>query len=343
MFAATAAAQSVVSPAHFTDAEGSTSNSFPFGVATAPFRYANIHDDMAGTARTIRGMTLRRNNTSAASAAYTVTLDAWMSTAVTTGTTPDATFDNNHGADKLQVATGRTYNFPASPRQFAPEPFVFDVPFDVPFNFAGTGSLCWEVQVTARSNTTSYFLDASSGQGSTNPAMAVNTFGAGCLATGRTTAMGATGTSTMNWTAGTGTLTVNSTNGPASAPAAMVLGDMLPVPFLIPGSDLGPSGPCNVYVNPLVVVGGTTSATGASSYQIPFPATPNLNGLRTFEQVASLDASANSFGLVTSAAVNHNVVAPYGPIPGARIYLSGSLGASGTAVANYSLVVRFNL
>lgn len=342
--AAGAAAQFVVSPAHFTSAEAPANNSYPFGVATTPFRYLNIHDDLVGIPRTIRGMSLRRNYNSAASAAYTITFDAWMSTALTTGTTPDATFDNNHGSDKTQIVFNRTYNFPASPVQLVPEEWTHLMPFDVPFTYLGLGSLCWEVQVTARTNTASYYYDAASGTGNTNPQLAARSFGTGCLATGRTSAMSATGSGSMNWPAGTGTLTVNSANGPSAAPAVLLFGaDMFPAPIVIPGSGGGPSGPCNVYVNPVVTLGGTMSPTGAASFQIPFPAIPFLNGLRTFEQVVAIDPLANPFGLVTSSAVNHNVIAPFGPTPGARVFLPSSLGPTGTAAANYTLVIRFDV
>ena len=61
VFAPAVAAQGLVSPAHFAAAEAPSSNRFPFGNApSAPFRYLQVHDDLQGSPRAIRGMSFRR-------------------------------------------------------------------------------------------------------------------------------------------------------------------------------------------------------------------------------------------------------------------------------------------
>ena len=125
----------------------------------------------------------------------------------------------------------------------------------MPFVFGGTpGSLCWEVHVTAKTQTGSIIYDAAA-QATASPSIQVGRGGTGCLSTGRGTAMLCTATQAMNWTTG-GTATINGSNLLASGPVFFATGfdrvawAGLPLPQLIPSSDLGPSGSCNLYVNP---------------------------------------------------------------------------------------------
>src|SRR5688572_2327424 len=151
--ALTLAAQNyVVSPAAYATAEAPSSNAFPFGSTAQQFRYLNVHDDMAGTARQILGFALRKGATTSTTVtpAITVVMDAFMSTAVTTGATVVSTFDANHGADKAQVLAGRTVSFAPFGTGIIPYPFAYSVPLDAPFAFAGSGPLCWEVRITSR-------------------------------------------------------------------------------------------------------------------------------------------------------------------------------------------------
>src|SRR5688500_15425750 len=106
-------AQGHVSPSHHRTAEGLSNNIFPFGTSF-PFRYAQVHD--AVPAMPILRLSFRHNRTSSGTAyvAHSGTVDAFMSTAVTTAATMSTTFDNNHGTNKVQVITTRTYTHPAS-------------------------------------------------------------------------------------------------------------------------------------------------------------------------------------------------------------------------------------
>jgi hypothetical protein len=160
--------------------------------------------------------------------------------------------------------------------------------------------------------------------------------------------MAAMGSATMNWPAGTGTLVVNGQSGPANSVVLVLVGTSsssfsgIPLPFLVPGSGGGISGACNLYTNIVLTFAAATTSAGSSTVSVPVPATPDLNGLRTFEQILAFDPAANPVGVALSNGVNHNWVAPYGLAPVARIFLLGSLGAVGTIGPSQGLVVRFD-
>jgi hypothetical protein len=337
-------AQSYTSPAFFANAEGLNNNVFPFGSTTVPFRFAQVHDDLP--AGLITGMRFRHNLATAAYPAHSVTIDAWVSTAVTPSTGASNVFDNNHGFDKIQVISNRTYNHPASVAGQAPGEWLLDYPFDVPFVFGGApNSLCWEVHVTAKTQTTSVIYD-SAGQGSTNPAIQVGRGGTGCLSTGRATAMQCNATQAMNWTTG-GTATITGSNLLANGPVFLATGfDRVAwpgglLPQLIPTSNLGPSGSCFLYVNSVVTNFALASAAGGVTQVINIPTDPTLHSMVLYSQILGLDATANAFGITASDFATHAVVGPHGAQPVSRIFLSGSLGATGNLSGASYLVTNF--
>lgn len=345
IFASALSAQ-YVSPVEATNAEGLSNNIFPFGGTAVPFRFVQVHDDTP--AGVISSLAFRHNMASVTYAAHSITCDIWASTALTTSAAVNATFDLNHGANKFQVVTNRTFNHPASDPNCGPGAFLLQYPFDTPFAFPGGGSFCWETQVTAKTQTSSIPHDAVT-PNSLNPSLQVGRFGVGCLATGRTVAMGATGTSTaMNWAGGAGTLRVTGTNAPASAPLVLVLGTSktnwlgLPLPFELPGTNTAPSGSCFVYTDILASFPNAASATGTSTNDVPVPLAPHMNGLTTRTQIVAIDASANLWSVVTSPVVLHNFAAPTAPNVCARVFLSASLGPVGTVGVTSWLVTRFN-
>ncbi len=345
LLAGVASAQ-YVSPVRHTTAEGLSNNVFPFGNTAVPFRFAQVHDD--ARPGVVTGLAFRHNLATVTYPSHSITTDIWVSTAITTSATVSTTFDNNHGLDKFQVATARTYNHPASDPNCVPGPFVLSYPFDVPFVFAGGAPLCWEAQVTAKTQTSSITHDAVT-PNSTNPSLQVGRFGVGCLATGRTAAMGATGTSaSMSWAGGTGILRVTGTNAAANAPLVMILGTSkanwgsIPLPFELPGTGTAPSGSCYVYTDILASFANVASATGASTTDVPIPLANHMNGTVTRSQIVAVDIGANLWNVVTSPVVIHGFTAPTGPSVGARVYLSGSLGATGTASTSSWLVTHFN-
>lgn len=335
----------VVSPRYHRRAEALSSNVFPFGNTVFPFRYAQIHDDVPPM--TVSGLAFRHNAAVATIyPSHSITLDAWVSTAVSPAAGITLVFDNNHGSDKAQVITNRTYNHPVSDTGSVPGAFILQYPFDTPFMHSSAVALCWEVQVTAKSQTASVTHDAFSGI-ATNPALQLGRAGTGCRAVGATAALTATGTSTMDWPMGTGVLTVTGSNAVVNGPAIHALGfdkanwGGLPLPFELPGSGSAPSGRCLVYNDVVLTNVVVASPTGTITSNINVPATVNLNGTTTYSQLWDLDAAANSLGLVTSPMVVHNFVAPTPSPPASRVYLSGSLGATGTVSTTSGLVTRF--
>jgi hypothetical protein len=329
-------AQSHVSPAHFAHSEGVSQNSFPFGIATVPFRFSQVHDDVPNM--TIRGMVFRHNAGNVNGTVYpahSITMDAWYSTAVTTSATMSTTFDNNHGLDKIRVVTNRTYNLPASDPADVPGQFLLDYPLDVPFVFAGGGaSLCWEVQITGKTQAVSIFYDAMNPPNA-DPPLQVTRVYTGCLATGATNPMMATPQSSMTWTVGTGVHTVIGANLLANGTVLFVTGFSrtqwagIPLPIQVPGSTGAPSGTCNIHTDVAVIIPRLATATGAVTNRINVPATPDLNGLTTYSQIWGIDPAANPTGITTSNMVVHNFLAPYLQQPVGRVSLSGSLGAVG--------------
>lgn len=332
------------SPVHFGVAEGPTNNIYPFGGTTVPFRYSQIHDDVP--LMVISGMAFRHNWNQSAYPGYTLTMDAWMSTAVTPSSGMATTFDNNHGVDKIQVIFNRTYTLPGSDPSNLPGDFVLDYPFDVPFVFAGApASLCWEVQITAKSNGSNIIHDAVSGSSTTtnNPPINLGRFGTGCLATGLSSPMTATAAQTTDWLSGTATMTTNGTNLLPNGIALFVIGgdktsaQSVPLPFTLPGTS------CTVYNDLLFSTVAIASATGTATNAIQFAPLPAYHGLTFYTQIWGLDPTANPFGLVTSNAAMHHIVAPFPvPIPVKRVYLSGGLGPTGSTESySYGLVTKF--
>ena len=333
------------SPAHFANAEGPLNNVAPFG-SSVPFRYSQIHDDVP--AMVITGMSFRHDYyqfTTLTYPGYSLTMNAWMSTAVTGSSGMNTTFDLNHGPDKIQVVTNRTYTLPPSDPSNLPGQFVLDYPFDVPFTFQGSpASLCWEVQITANTATTSIAYDAvqaSSLTSGANPAMAIGAFGVGCVSSGAQSPMTATATQTMSWSQGVGRMTTSGTdllpNGitvfATGADKTTYLG--VPLPYTLPGTS------CTVYNDVIVSAIVIADASGAGSNMIQFVPQPAYNGLTFYTQIWGLDPGANPFGLTMSNAAMHHIVAPYtAPIPVSRVFLSG-LGPTGSRNTSYGLVTKF--
>ncbi|MFY9341273.1 MAG: hypothetical protein WAT39_02205 [Planctomycetota bacterium] len=335
------------SPVHFGGAEGPANNVYPFGITTVPFRYSQIHDDVP--LMVITGMAFRHNWNPTAYPVHSITMDAWMSTAVTPATGMSTTFDNNHGPDKIQVVFNRTYTHVVSDPSNLPGQFVLDYPFDVPFVFLGGGaSLCWEVQITAKTNTGNIVYDAVSGAastttGPTNPPIALGRFGTGCVSTGQTNPMGAAAAQTMSWPSGTATMTVNGTNLEPNGLTFFCMGADktsflgIPLPATLPGTS------CTVYSDIILSSLVIASATGTGTNTIPFVPAPAYHGITLYSQIWGFDAAANPFGLTTSNAAMHHIVAPYvTPLPVRRVYASGSLAPTGsTETYTYGLVTKF--
>src|SRR5688500_10201920 len=88
-------AQSIVSPTHFTNAEGNSYSADGLGTAGTPNRYLELHGDLEGTPTTFARISFRRDGESINTApvpAYTVLCDVFLSTAASTTAAPNANF-----------------------------------------------------------------------------------------------------------------------------------------------------------------------------------------------------------------------------------------------------------
>lgn len=336
------------SPRHFATVEAGTSSPGPLGALQVRNRYQQIHDDLAIRPRLVRGLAFRRDSVRATFVAFTTELELRISDANRSSATPSTNFDDNLRPIPLLVFARRTLDFPASDfRRGMPAPFEYVIPFDQPFSMSS--SVCWEMQTFSRSLTTNARFDAvEAPDGNADPGLSTQQVGGGCEATGRTGPMSANGAFIHDWPNGVFRATFGSANGPSSAPHIAAIGFDnqlwlgIPLPFEIPGSNVGPSGRCFVHNDILRAVGGNSNAAGVfTTGQQNLVLDANLHGITFHHQVIALDAGANASGFVTSDSLARQVVAPF-PRPGvARIELFGGQGATGTVRIGSGLITRF--
>jgi hypothetical protein len=159
------AAQSVVSPAHFTNVEAPSYAYTPIGDQTVPSRSLQVFDDLSSP-RNITGFALRRDYSAGgrtAWAGYTILCNIWCSNALTNAGNVDRTFDLNHVAAQI----------------WSPPVMAFDqvIPFSQPFAWNGSGSLAIEIGMTQSTLSGTHYFDYVSGT-STNPQPEYLSFGA---------------------------------------------------------------------------------------------------------------------------------------------------------------------
>jgi hypothetical protein len=348
-----------VAPPHFAAAEATANNTYPFGgnfSTSTPFRYAQVHDDVP--AMVIQGFAFRHDSVFVGPvvAPYTLTLDAWMSTAAPgiTSQSASSVFDNNHGADKIQVVTNKTISVGANDPAAVPGPFVLDIPFDTGVVFpyaAGGSSLVWEVHITARTNTESVAFDAVSSLNNepANPPMGMSMAHTGCRATGKINPMWLMPTpAQMSWSSGQGAISMQAGDLLNNGLIAWVFGlddtqwSGVPLPFDVPGSTGAPSGTCTLRTDLGLLFAATASPGGNAQLALTFPVTPAMHGATLYSQVLGVDPQANPLGFTLSNLAVLQLVAPYPtPLTGCRIYQPGSLAASGVVETITFLVTRF--
>ncbi|MGE3880748.1 MAG: hypothetical protein AB7I19_16935 [Planctomycetota bacterium] len=337
-----------ISPRHFATVEAGTSSSGPLANLQVRNRYQQIHDDLPIRSRLIRGLAFRRDSVRATFTAFSMELELRMSDANRSSAAPSANFDDNLRSNPLLVFARRSLNFPASAfRREMPAPFEYVIPFDQPFSLSS--SVCWEMLTFSRSATSNVRFDAVEAPlGDLDPGLSTQQVGGGCEATGRTGPMRAAGAFVHDWPNGTFRATFGSENGPASGAHIATIGfDNLqwlgiPLPFEIPGSNVGPSGRCFVHNDILRAVGGNSNAAGVfTTGQLNLVLDTNLHGITFHHQVVALDASANASGFVTSDSLARQIVAPFPRPSVARIELFGGQGATGNVRIGSGLITRF--
>jgi hypothetical protein len=355
LVAGTALAQvPYVSPAHFATTEAPANNTFPFGYAATPFRYQQIHDDVPAMA--ITGLAFRHNAGPLGMIAppFTVTLDAWISTAATSSQTAYATFDLNHGPDRVQCVTNRTITIGGNDPIQLPSEWTVQLPFDPGIALAFTGapaSVCWEVQITARTNTSSVAFDAVPGGSTipTNPNLAATLGGVGCIASGQLLPMRVVPSANlMDWPLGMGGLSVSASYLQPNAMFAWITGldrttwSGMPLPFVLPGTATSASGTCTLYTDIVLAAADVASSLGTGQFHAALTVTPVVHGFTIFTQAVAFDPAANPFGFTASNLAVQQLVAPYPTtLPATRVFASGSLAATGTLNPAIFLVTRF--
>lgn len=343
------ASQTIYSPNHFARAEANTYAYGGIGTVQTPSVLLSIHEELRGTPRTIRSVSLRREGVSITQdyPASTWLVTAYASTGVTSAAAPSATLAANHGADKKTVAQFALVQLPASTFRGPASPFEFKIPFTTPFQFGGNGPLCLEIQVQSRSHTHYYYFDYATGP-STNPSPEYLRWGTGCKATGLGSPMNLQPGASANWPGAAFTLSYYGSTMPANGLVSILLGGSrttlngLPLPFELPMTAAAASGPCSIYNDILISVPALTTAAGNLTFNLGLSASASLNGASLFGQVYALDPTANPWGVVTSNGVQHQIIAPYSAIPIGTVYSDASVGPTGTVLANQGYVMKFD-
>jgi hypothetical protein len=332
-----------VSPPAFAQAEGNGGQSYAFG-GPGSDRYLAVHDDLLGRPQTIRSINLRLDGQRALPASEIhFKVDVYMSTAATTSATISPDFTRNHGADLQQV--GRNVDVTLrQPANTLPRRFELTIPLTTPFVFQGKGPLCWEIRMVEQLGVQGFALDWVSG-GSTTGRSYWSNDGAGCRAFN---AGLPAHVSALPRTDANGRLTridVFGANYPPFDFAVMFLSDSpsfsgVPLPLPIPGTAGGPSGPCTLYVGPLVTVPLTTSNIGLVQVPVAMPAVLP-NGANLFAQCLGRDQRANAAQLIASDLLQVNLVAPWSAVSMSSLDHDDAAGRS-TTHRNAGYVVRFD-
>lgn len=278
-----------ISPVQSATTEGSSNNIFPW--ASGARRYQQIHSDMPTTPMRIVSIGFRHNATTSASTG-TRTIDMEMSMGRGVGYDQvRLTFDANYvGASKMTVIARKTINMMGG-ATVSPGPCPFDpnldVKLDAPYLHLPTDSLLWDV--TIYSNTVSGTFQAMDADASSVTSATSTTFGTGCTATGRTSAMSLALAGADN--GGVVGLLFTVANAPSTAPVIMIIGTTeidVPIPGLC----------SNLYTDLLLLIPfGASSATGALAEALVAP-NPGAGSLSA--QALSIDVGQTGLPFVVS-------------------------------------------
>lgn len=322
--AAGSAQSPAVDPPAFRWIPAPRETGWPFGhPQRTTLRYLEIHDRLAGTPRTIRGLALRRHAArTAAVPAFAAELECRLGTATRPAARIEARFARNLGPDTRLVTRRRRVAFPASRGPFGPiAPFIFLLPVDTPFAFAGKGSLAFELVVYGHDNRTPFTFDLFESERSLTA-----TVGRVCK--------GARLASTI-----AGGRAVHRASGlPADAPTVFLAGIELDrlgsrrLPL-----DLGPLGApgCDLVMAPAVQLAGFATGSGTLLVEAPVDRLPP--GVFYAVQVAAVRPGLNPLGVVTT---NGEVVLPKSARGAARVWAEASTAERGLAQPVWALVLE---
>jgi hypothetical protein len=348
LIAGSLSAQSIVDPAHFKNTEANSQAYRPFGGnSSGGWRYLQVHDGLQGAKATINQLAWRRDQNRTRHNAYSFRCTLILSTAKNDSANIDATFDNNHGANKQTVVTFKEIKWPGTTGNTVPSPFEYVIKFDSPYAFDGTnGGLCWEAPGDADHQPADDALLRCRHDGEHQPAARHADLRHGLLlhSTERAKVMSATGASSMNWRNSVGTLYLDGSGLPRSSVVIGVLGLSrsnylgLPLPFMVPGSSTQYSGACYLNTSLDFLIPSQANTSGSARVQFPVPATAAYDGLKLYGMYLAIDNNTNALPLVTSNGVEFQWVEPYPTSGISRVYSTNQFSTSGSVNKNYGLV-----
>jgi hypothetical protein len=325
----------VVSPAHAATAEGNENNHLPW--YGSRWRYQQIHGDLLGTPRTFAGLSFRRNGDRSNQPAWAArTVDVEVVMALSTFASASTTFAVNYLAPARTVIPRKLVNLPSIVNHVSiPEPWTIHLPFDVPFPYAATTDVLWEIRVHANTNTFDYLQDAYRGFAHLDATNVV--LGTGCTPTGGATPMALTPAVRVLRLTNELSAAWVVTDGPASAPVAVVLGASDP--------DLAVPGLCaNLRTDLRFTITGATDGIGRwAPPPLTAPMVPAYVGARLHAQGIAADAGRSGLPFALSNGVQ-STLPGFGTTsePLRRIYEANPTAASGsTDLMPFGLVTRF--
>lgn len=316
----TAQTSSVVDPPLFRYMPGGTVTGFPFGYPKRRVvRYQEIHDQLAGSSRSINSISLRRTADMVTIPAFKATCSMRLSTATNQAAKISSSFANNTGPDVSTVIKTRSISFPenvpAGPGILPA--FSYTLPTDQPFAFMGKGPLCLELLVTTHTNRTPFKFDLyQQGYGY------LASIGAACG--GLDLSTGFEGGKVVHQTTGL----------PADAPLLFLAGAPLRDPIDL--KPLGAPGCSQLITLPILL---PAFATSSGTHEIEFSLQAAQSGDAYAAQIMAIKPGLNALGAVLSQA---NLVLPIGPRNLGRLWAEAATASTGTAQPVFGLVLRID-
>lgn len=360
-----AVAQFPTVPATLAGVEGGSGSSIPFGLGQA-VRYMCIYDaeELPWTGpRVIQAIALRADNTLDNSTTFAqvqfVDLSVAISTSSVRAENASATFDDNHGADRVLVIAQAHIVLPAQPPMAGPRPANIVLQFAQPWIYGMTpvrngepapSSLVVDLMIRNQPSGVTYRIDNLGGCssqitpfGNHDPALCQTSASQPLVLSGDASMLGGTNytwrVSGMAQSALFGIILNASNRGsffgqPVPVPLFDPLNPTLPnaalgLPFAAPG--------CWVNLPILSVLIGAGNQAGTGTVSIGLPAGRRFVGESVFAQAVVYDLSANPLLFVTSAGQRSTMC---GPLAVARIYSTGAAPTTGQVSLGQGAVIE---